>query len=146
MLDYFLALHACHNNNYCDMTMSNQDLSIECAYMNALLFLNIARYNKILWLCLVPTSTTWFASDLVYRMAKKIVGLHQEILFMNNDIKFLDIEWRTPYPLTDLKTVFGLRASVIFSDSNMCGILFICTLASSQTLVVIWHKSFILFH
>ena len=34
---------------------------------------------------------------------------------------------------------FGLRASVIFVDSNLCGFLFICTLASSQTLVVHWY-------
>ena len=33
---------------------------------------------------------------------------------MNNDIKFLDIEWRTPYPLTNFEDRFGLRASVIF--------------------------------
>ena len=55
---------------------------------------------------------------------------------MNNDIKFLNIEWRTPYPLTNFEDRFGLRASVIFLDSNMCGALFICTQASSQTLVV----------
>ena len=48
---------------------------------------------------------------------------------MNNDIKFLNIEWRTPYPLTNFEDRFGLRASVIFLDSNMCGFLFICTLA-----------------
>ena len=33
---------------------------------------------------------------------------------MNNDIKFLDIEWRTPYPLTNFADRFGLRGSVIF--------------------------------
>ena len=55
---------------------------------------------------------------------------------MNNDIKFLDIEWRTPYPLTNFEERFGLRASVIFLDSNICGFLFIWTLARSQTLVV----------
>ena len=54
-----------------------------------------------------------------------------EIFFMNNDIKFLNIEWRTPF-----EDHFGLHASIIFLDSNMCGFLFICTLASSQTLVV----------
>ena len=54
---------------------------------------------------------------------------------MNNDIKFLNIEWKTPYPLTNFEDRFGLRAS-IFLDSSMCGFLFICTLASSQTLVV----------
>ena len=51
--------------------------------------------NKIWWLCLVPTLTTRFASDVGYRMAKKIMGLYKEIIFMNNDIKFLKLEWRT---------------------------------------------------
>ena len=27
---------------------------------------------------------------------KKLIGLYKEIIFMNNDIKFLNIEWRTP--------------------------------------------------
>ena len=44
---------------------------------------------------------------------------------MNNDIKFLDIEWRTPYPLPNFEDRFGLRASVIFLDFNMCGFLLI---------------------
>ena len=35
-------------------------------------------------------------------------------IFMNNNIKFLNIEWRTPYPLTNFEYCFGLRASVIF--------------------------------
>ena len=96
--------------------------------------------NKIWWLCLLPTSTTRFASDVGYRMAIKWVGLYKEILFMNNDIKFLNIEWRTPYPLTKFEDCVGLRASVIFLYSNMCGFLFICTLASSQTLVVKWQN------
>ena len=55
---------------------------------------------------------------------------------MNYDINFLNIEWRTPHPLTDFQDRFVLRASVISLDSNMCGLLFICTLASSQTLDV----------
>ena len=33
---------------------------------------------------------------------------------MNNDIKSINIEWRTPYPLTNFEDHFGLRASVIF--------------------------------
>ena len=66
------------------------------------------------WLCLVPTSTTRFASDVGYRMAKKLIGFYKEIIFMNNDIKFLNIEWRTPYPLPNFEDRFELRASVIF--------------------------------
>ena len=45
---------------------------------------------------------------------KKCIGLYKEIIFMNNDIKFLDIEWTTLYPLTNFEDRFGLRASVIF--------------------------------
>ena len=67
---------------------------------------------------LVPTSTTGIVSDAEYRMAKKWVWLYKEMIFMNNDIKFLNIEW-TPYPLTNFEDCFGLRASVIFLDSNI---------------------------
>ena len=78
---------------------------------------------------------------------KKMIRLYQEIVFMNKDIKLLNIEWRTSYPLTNFQDRLGLRASVIFLDSNMCGFLFICTLASSQTLVVNWQNLlFISFH
>ena len=66
---------------------------------------------------------------------------------MNNEIKFLNTKWRTPYPLTNVEDRFQLRASLIFLDSNMCGFLFICTLASSPTQVVNWQNElFILFH
>ena len=54
---------------------------------------------------------------------------------MNIYIKYVNIEWRTPYPLTNFEDRFGLRASFIFY-SNTCGALFICTQASSKTLVV----------
>ena len=59
---------------------------------------------------------------------------------MNNDIKFLNIEWRTPDPLSNFEERFGLCALVIFLYSNMCDFMFICTLASSQTLVVNWQN------
>ena len=59
---------------------------------------------------------------------------------MNNGIKFLNIEWKTPYPLTNFIDRFGLSASVIFLDSNMCGFLFICTLASFQNVVINWQN------
>ena len=45
---------------------------------------------------------------------KKLLGLYKEIIFMNIYIQFLDIEWRTPYPLTNLEDHFGLCASVTF--------------------------------
>ena len=56
------------------------------------------------------------------------------------NIDNINIEWRTPYPLTNFEDSFGLHASVIFLNSNMCGFLFICTLASPQTLVVNWQN------
>ena len=71
---------------------------------------------------------------------EKLRVLSKEIIFMNNDIKFLNIEWRTPYPLTNFEDRFGLCASAIFLDSNTCGFLFISTLASTQTLVVNWQN------
>ena len=55
---------------------------------------------------------------------------------MDINIKSLNKEWRTPNPPTNFEDRFGLRASVIFFYSNMCGVLFICTQASSQTLLV----------
>ena len=39
---------------------------------------------------------------------------YKEIFFMNSDIKFLNIEWRTSHPLTNFEDRFGLRGSVIF--------------------------------
>ena len=33
---------------------------------------------------------------------------------MKNYIKFLNVEWRTPYPLTNFEDRFGLHTSVIF--------------------------------
>ena len=72
--------------------------------------------NKIWWLCLVLISATRFASDLGYRMAKNLIGLYKEILFMNYDIKLLNTEWRTRYSLTNFEDHFGLHqhASIIF--------------------------------
>ena len=42
---------------------------------------NELKNNRIWWLCLVPTSTTSFASDLGYRMAKNLIGLYKENTF-----------------------------------------------------------------
>ena len=38
---------------------------------------------------------------------------------MNNDIKFHNVEWRTPYALKHFDDRFELCASVIFLDTNM---------------------------
>ena len=53
---------------------------------------------------------------------------------MNSDIKYLNMEWRAPYPFTNFEDRFELSASVIFVDSNMCGFLFIGALASSRSI------------
>ena len=37
-----------------------------------------------------------------------------------------------------LKTIFGLHASIIFSDPNMCGFQYIFRVLCSQTQVVNW--------
>ena len=72
----------------------------------------IIGHKKIWWLCLIPISTTRFTSDLGYRMAKNLIGLYKEILFINNDMKFLNIEWRTLYSLKNFEDHFRLHASV----------------------------------
>ena len=51
---------------------------------------------------------------LRYGVAKYLIALYKENIFMNNDIKFLNIEWRTQYSLTDFEDRFGLHSSVIF--------------------------------
>ena len=39
---------------------------------------------------------------------KNLLGWYKEIMFMNSDIKFVNIEWRTPYPLTNFEDRFRL--------------------------------------
>ena len=91
--------------------------------------------NRFWWPCLVSISTTRFASDLRYRMAKNLIGLYMgnAFFFINNDIKFLNIKWGTRYSLTHLKTSYFLVHTV-------CGFLHICMLLWSQTLAVNWQK------
>ena len=136
----------CHSTKNCRAIRAmtfERDFTMCCCWVwchyNEVNFLENLN-NKIWWLCLVPTSTTRLSRDVGYRMAKKCIGLYKELIFMDNDIKFLEIEWRTPYPLTNFEGRFGLHALVIILDSNMCGFLFIWTLARSQTLVVNWQN------
>ena len=50
---------------------------------------------------------------------KNLIGLYKEIIFMNNDIKFLNIQWIPSQILnTDLDC-----APRLFLDSNLCGFL-----------------------
>ena len=53
-----------------------------------LMFILYGQSNRIWWLCLIPTSTTRFPSDLGCSMAKNLIGLYKEILFMNNQIPY----------------------------------------------------------
>ena len=71
-------------------------------------------------------------------MAKNLKGLYKENVFY--DIKYINIEWRTRYSLTNFEDHFGLHASVIFLDPNMCDFLHICMLAWSQILMVNWQN------
>ena len=77
--------------------------------------------NRIWWPCLVPTSTTRFASDLGYKWPKIYI---RKILVMNNVIKFRNIEWRTRYSLTNFEDHFGLHALVHFFFHSPCVVSF----------------------
>ena len=57
-----------------------------CLSLNVIRSLLRSRDNKVWWLCLVPTSTTRFASDVGYTMAKIWYSCRRKIFFMNNDI------------------------------------------------------------
>ena len=70
---------------------------------------------------IVPTSTTRFASDVGYRMAKSLIGVYKENNFyVNSDNQSLNREWRTRYPLTNFATISGLHASVILRPQLTC--------------------------
>ena len=44
---------------------------------------------------------------------------------MNNDIKFLNREWRTRYSLTNFEDHFWIASLSYFLDPNMCGFQYI---------------------
>ena len=62
-----------------------------------------------------------------YRMAKNLMGLYKENTFINNDTKFLNIEWRTRFLLPNLTTILDCVPQ-LFLDPNMCDFLHICIL------------------
>ena len=62
------------------------DVSPDWGPYDLLHVLSLGTGNKVWWLCLVPTSTTRFASDVGYRMAKIKHSCTRKIFFMNNDI------------------------------------------------------------
>ena len=63
-------------NNYPTNILCRYNITVPEGYVS----------NKVWWLCLVPTSTTRFASDVGYRMAKIKHSCTRKIFFMNNDI------------------------------------------------------------
>ena len=44
---------------------------------------------------------------------------------MNNDIQFLNREWRTRYSLTNFEDQFWIECLGYFLDPNMCGFQYI---------------------
>ena len=69
-------------------------------------------YNKVWWLCLVPTSTTRFAIDMGYRMARMVIQGKYFLWTMTSYSLTKNEEHDIPSQI--LKTIFGLHASVIF--------------------------------
>ena len=116
--------------------------NIALYFFGVLFCINIcySRYNKIWWLCLVPTSTTRFASEVGYRIAKIWHGYTRKIFFMNNDIKFLNRERRTRYSLTHFEDHFWIACLSYFLDPNMYGFQFIWRVLLSQIPVVNWQN------
>ena len=66
--------------------------------------------NRIWWLCLVPTFTTRFASDLGVQNGKQFNRVIQRKYFTNNGTTLLNIEWRTQYSLTNFETILDWMA------------------------------------
>ena len=70
--------------------------------------------NKVWWQCLVPTSTTRFASDVGYRMAKFNIVIQGKHFLWTMTSNSLTENEEHDIPSQILKTIFGLHASVIF--------------------------------
>ena len=70
--------------------------------------------NKVWWLCLVPTSTTRFASDVGYRMPKFNTVIQGKYFLWTMTSNSLTENEEHGIPSQILKTIFGLHASVIF--------------------------------
>ena len=69
--------------------------------------------NKIWWLCLVPTSTTRFASDLGYRMAKNLIGLYIYFLWTVTSNSWTQNE-EHDIPAQILKTILDRMPQLVF--------------------------------
>ena len=74
--------------------------------------------HKLWWLCLVPTSTTMFASNAGYRMAKIWHGYTRIFLWTMTSNSLTETEEHdTPSQIP--KTIFGLHAWNIFRPQNV---------------------------
>ena len=56
-----------------------------------------------------------------YRMEKNLIGLYKENIFMNNNIYFLNREWRTRYYLIHCEDNFWIVCLSYFLDPDICG-------------------------
>ena len=82
--------------------------------MSGLHWKAVSHWNKVWWQCLVPTSTTRFASDAGYRMTKMQHSYIRKIFLLTMTSNSLTENEEHDIPSPILKTIFGLHASVIF--------------------------------
>ena len=65
-------------------------------------------------------------------MTQNLIGLYKENTFYKQWHQIpQQIEWITQYSLINFEDYFGMHASIIFLDPNMCGFWYICMLSSS---------------
>ena len=85
-----------------------------CLYLSATLNrTTLCWNNRIWWLCLVSTSTTRFARDLGYRMAKNLTGLYKENA-LYEQWRQIPKHRRTWYPSQILKTILNCMSQLFF--------------------------------
>ena len=98
------------NVTYCSVITVKYDMLIAHFYAKNMQ----CKGNKIWWLCLVPTPTTRFASEVGYRIAKIWHGYTRKIFLWTMTSNSLTENEEQDIPSHILKTTFGLHASVIF--------------------------------